>query len=256
MNAAAATTSATHIGPVMQETSKLPSSEAPHGSTSSKQRKRRLGGRAWCGRSGGRESMDKALVSFLNWQQSAEERLLSLEEARLEGEFQAEERREQIEERRAEKERQHELHLFSMLTGALFATRQGAPATTASNRTASPSAHLSTSPMATAGPAVSSSLSQPPPESPTVQPVPTQEMKKSQPTPVKNCQVSQDVSATLRGAEAPGHSVYLSSRGNSIRQHQGILQEGFMQYAMDKHHQTENPDVSRHHDRKTTHNHK
>uniref|UniRef100_A0A3Q2P866 1-aminocyclopropane-1-carboxylate synthase homolog (Arabidopsis)(non-functional) n=1 Tax=Fundulus heteroclitus TaxID=8078 RepID=A0A3Q2P866_FUNHE len=43
------------------------------------------------------------------------------------------------------------------------------------------------------------------------------------------------------GAEAPGHSAYLSSRGNSIRQHQGILQEGFIQYAMDKHHQTDNP---------------
>uniref|UniRef100_A0A3B5MUW7 1-aminocyclopropane-1-carboxylate synthase homolog (Arabidopsis)(non-functional) n=1 Tax=Xiphophorus couchianus TaxID=32473 RepID=A0A3B5MUW7_9TELE len=37
-------------------------------------------------------------------------------------------------------------------------------------------------------------------------------------------------------------SVYLSSRGNSIRQNQGILQEGFIQYAMDKHHQTDNPD--------------
>uniref|UniRef100_A0A3Q2DS97 1-aminocyclopropane-1-carboxylate synthase homolog (Arabidopsis)(non-functional) n=1 Tax=Cyprinodon variegatus TaxID=28743 RepID=A0A3Q2DS97_CYPVA len=64
----------------------------------------------------------------------------------------------------------------------------------------------------------------------------------SQPTSVKTCQVSQEVLGTLRGSEAPGHSIYLSSRGNSIRQHQGILQEGFIQYAMDKYHQTDNPD--------------
>ncbi|KAM4733690.1 1-aminocyclopropane-1-carboxylate synthase-like protein 1 isoform 3-T3 [Anableps anableps] len=241
MNAVSAT-SATHIGPVMQETSEQPRGEAPCGSISVKQRKRRRGGRASCGRSGGRESLDRALVSFLNWQQSAEERLLSLEEARLEREFQAEERREQREERRAEKERQHELHLFTMLTGALFSTRQEAAATMPSDRLVSPLAHLSTPPMATAGPAVSSSLSQFPQEALTAQPVPTQETKKSQPMSVKTCQVSQDVFATLRGAEAPGHSVYLSSRGNSIRQHQGILQEGFIQYAMDKHHQTDNPD--------------
>uniref|UniRef100_A0A096LWI6 1-aminocyclopropane-1-carboxylate synthase homolog (Arabidopsis)(non-functional) n=1 Tax=Poecilia formosa TaxID=48698 RepID=A0A096LWI6_POEFO len=226
----------------MQETSEQPSGEAPRGSTSVKQRKRRRGGRASCGRSGVRESLDKALVSFLSWQQSAEERLLSLEEARLEREFQAEERREQREERRAEKERQHELHLFTMLTGALFATRQGAPAATPSDSPISPLAHLSTPPLATAGPAVSSSLSQPPPEAPTAQPVATQETKKSHPISVKTCQVSQGVLATMRGAEAPGRSVYLSSRGNSIRQHQGILQEGFIQYAMDKHHQTDNPD--------------
>ncbi|XP_014883943.1 1-aminocyclopropane-1-carboxylate synthase-like protein 1 [Poecilia latipinna] len=238
----ASATSATHIGPVMQETSEQPSDEAPRGSTSVKQRKRRRGGRASCGRSGVRESLDKALVSFLSWQQSAEERLLSLEETRLEREFQAEERREQREDRRAEKERQHELHLFTMLTGALFATRQGAPAATPSDSPISPLAHLSTPPLATAGPAVSSSLSQPPPEAPTAQPVATQETKKSHPISVKTCQVSQGVLATMRGAEAPGRSVYLSSRGNSIRQHQGILQEGFIQYAMDKHHQTDNPD--------------
>uniref|UniRef100_A0A3Q2QGZ3 1-aminocyclopropane-1-carboxylate synthase homolog (Arabidopsis)(non-functional) n=1 Tax=Fundulus heteroclitus TaxID=8078 RepID=A0A3Q2QGZ3_FUNHE len=241
MNAPGAAASATHIGPVLQETSEQASSEAPGGSASVKQRKRRRGGRASAGRSGGRDCLDKALVSFLNWQRSAEERLLSLEEARLEREFKAEERREQREERRAEKERQHELHLFSMLTGALFATRQGAPAAAPSDRPVSPPAHLSAPPVATAGPAVASSLPQPRPEAATAQAVPTRETKKPQPASVKTCQVSQGVSATLRGAEAPGHSAYLSSRGNSIRQHQGILQEGFIQYAMDKHHQTDNP---------------
>ncbi|XP_015260819.1 PREDICTED: 1-aminocyclopropane-1-carboxylate synthase-like protein 1 [Cyprinodon variegatus] len=240
--AAASATSATQIGPVMQETSEQLHREVPHGSGCVKQRKRRRGGRASCGKSGGRESLDKALVSFLNWQKSAEERLLSLEEARLEREFQAEERREQREERRAEMERQHELHLLSMLTGALFTTRQGSSATVTSNPPVSPLAHLATPPVASVGPTVSSSLAQPPPEAPAAQPVYTQETKKSQPTSVKTCQVSQEVLGTLRGSEAPGHSIYLSSRGNSIRQHQGILQEGFIQYAMDKYHQTDNPD--------------
>uniref|UniRef100_A0A8C6NZ47 1-aminocyclopropane-1-carboxylate synthase homolog (inactive) n=1 Tax=Nothobranchius furzeri TaxID=105023 RepID=A0A8C6NZ47_NOTFU len=43
-------------------------------------------------------------------------------------------------------------------------------------------------------------------------------------------------------AEAPSPSVYLSKRGNSIRQHQGTLQEGFVQYAANKYHVTDNPE--------------
>uniref|UniRef100_A0A8C7XRG1 Aminotransferase class I/classII large domain-containing protein n=1 Tax=Oryzias sinensis TaxID=183150 RepID=A0A8C7XRG1_9TELE len=49
----------------------------------------------------------------------------------------------------------------------------------------------------------------------------------------------------LAAVEAPaprGPSVYLSSRGNSILQHQGILQEGFAQYGLNKHHDSNNPD--------------
>uniref|UniRef100_A0A669D278 1-aminocyclopropane-1-carboxylate synthase-like protein 1 n=1 Tax=Oreochromis niloticus TaxID=8128 RepID=A0A669D278_ORENI len=44
------------------------------------------------------------------------------------------------------------------------------------------------------------------------------------------------------GEEGPGNSVYLSERGNSIRLHEGILQEGYIQYGMDRHHDTDNPD--------------
>uniref|UniRef100_A0A8C8JAT1 Aminotransferase class I/classII large domain-containing protein n=1 Tax=Oncorhynchus tshawytscha TaxID=74940 RepID=A0A8C8JAT1_ONCTS len=140
-----------------------------------------------------------------------EERLISLEEARLEREAQAEERREQKEERRAEQERQHELRLFSMFTGALAAVRQTAP-------TAPPFAPTfstdSTVPSATSGhTAILNALSAP----------------------------ATSILATLSGAETPGHSVYLSRRGNSIRQHQGILQEGYTQYHADKYQHTDNP---------------
>uniref|UniRef100_A0A8C4Z1I4 1-aminocyclopropane-1-carboxylate synthase homolog (Arabidopsis)(non-functional) n=1 Tax=Gadus morhua TaxID=8049 RepID=A0A8C4Z1I4_GADMO len=41
---------------------------------------------------------------------------------------------------------------------------------------------------------------------------------------------------------APGPSPYLSKRGNSVRGHQGILQEGFARYNADRHHQQHNPD--------------
>uniref|UniRef100_A0A3B4GBX2 1-aminocyclopropane-1-carboxylate synthase-like protein 1 n=1 Tax=Pundamilia nyererei TaxID=303518 RepID=A0A3B4GBX2_9CICH len=59
---------------------------------------------------------------------------------------------------------------------------------------------------------------------------------------VKACKMSQNALETLRGEEGPGNSIYLSERGNSIRLHEGILQEGYIQYGMDRHHDTDNPD--------------
>lgn len=230
-------------GPSSQDAVDQPSREPP---TSVRQRKRRRGGKTSWGhggcRYGGQQSLDKALASFLSWQHSAEERLLSLEEARLERELQAEERREQREERRAEQDRQHELRLFSMLTGALFAVRQGAPAATQCDPSVSPQAHQSASQMTTAALSVSSSSSKPPSGSPAAQAASTQEIKKSQPASVTTTKMSENLLVTLRGPKAPGQSVYLSNRGNSIRQHQGILQEGFIQYGIDKYHDTDNPD--------------
>nr|XP_019935006.1 PREDICTED: 1-aminocyclopropane-1-carboxylate synthase-like protein 1 isoform X3 [Paralichthys olivaceus] len=221
----------------------------PASSASARQRKRRRGGKtSWShggARCGGQGSLDRALASFLNWQRSAEERLLSLEEARLERELQAEERREEREERRAEQERQHELRLFSMLTGALAAVRQAAPTTvtTPTDPRVSPQAHSSASLITTAAPSVSSSLSQTPSEAPASQAVSTQETTTlTPPTSVKASKTSPSVSEALTGADSPGRSIYLSNRGNSIRQHVGILQEGFAQYALNKHHDTENPD--------------
>ncbi|XP_022610224.1 1-aminocyclopropane-1-carboxylate synthase-like protein 1 [Seriola dumerili] len=252
LNIAGSATAATHAvgGPGPLDTPEPPGKEGSHPSTSARQRKRRRGGKSsWShggARCGSQGSLDKALASFLNWQQSAEERLLSLEEARLEREFQAEERREQREERRAEQERQHELRLFSMLTGALAAVGQAAPTTvtTPTDPCASPQAHLSASLITAVAPSVSSSLSQPPSEAPTAQAVSTQETTtmSTPPTSDKACKMSQNVLATLKGTETPGRSVYLSNRGNSIRQHQGILQEGYAQYGMNKHHDTDNPD--------------
>ncbi|XP_037538645.1 1-aminocyclopropane-1-carboxylate synthase-like protein 1 [Nematolebias whitei] len=242
LNTAGSTTAAPQGDPVAQEMSEQPSKEGFHASSSVRHRKRRRGGRTSWDRVSGQGSLGKALVSFLNWQQSAEERLLSLEEAQLEREWQAEERRGQREERRAEHERQHELQLFSMLTGALFATRQGAPTTAPTDSSVSPSAHLSASQTVTATPPVSSSSPQPLPEAPAKQVISTEETTKSQPTPATACKMSQKVLPTLRGAEMPGRSVYLSNRGNSIRQHRGILQEGSIQYAMSKYHSMDNPD--------------
>ncbi|XP_035521222.1 1-aminocyclopropane-1-carboxylate synthase-like protein 1 [Morone saxatilis] len=251
LNIAGSATAATQAGgcPVLQDASELPGKECPHPTTSGRQRKRRRGGKTSWGQGGARcdtqGRLDKALASFLSWQQTAEERLLSLEEARLERELQAEERREQREERRVEQERQHELRLFSMLTGALVAVRQGVPAaeTTAADPSFSPLAHLSASLATTAAPSVSSSLSQPPSDAPAAQAASAQETVKSTlPTPVKVCEMSQNVLATPKVAVTPSPSVYLSNRGNSIRQHQGILQEGYAQYGTDKYHDTDNPD--------------
>uniref|UniRef100_A0A3Q3LC41 1-aminocyclopropane-1-carboxylate synthase homolog (Arabidopsis)(non-functional) n=1 Tax=Mastacembelus armatus TaxID=205130 RepID=A0A3Q3LC41_9TELE len=106
----------------------------------------------------------------------------------------------------------------------------------------SPQARPSPSLMTTGGPSVSSSLSQPPSEAPTAQAVSAQETIKSAPLKTdRACKISQDILATLRG-DTPGRSVYLSNRGNCIRQHQGILQEGYALYGMDRYHDTDNPD--------------
>ncbi|XP_069019081.1 1-aminocyclopropane-1-carboxylate synthase-like protein 1 [Embiotoca jacksoni] len=248
LNIAGSTAAAQAVGaPVAQGTSDQPCKERSRPQTSVRQRKRRRGGKtSWAhgggGRCGGQGSLDKALACLLNWQQSAEERLLSLEEARLERELQAEERREEREERRAEQERQHELRLFSMLTGALFAVRQVAPTATPTDPSVSPSAHPSPSLMTTTAPSVSSSLSQQPSEAPAAQVVSAQETENTQPKSVKGCNISRNILATLTGGETLGRSVYLSNRGNGIRQHQGILQEGYAQYGADRHHDTENPD--------------
>lgn len=249
MAGSAATTTA-EAGHVQQETVSQPSKESVRVLPAVRQRKRRRAGRGSgvCGGSGcgGRGGLDKALVKFLSWQQSAEERLLSLEEARLEREALAEERREQQEERRAEQERQHELRLLSVFAGALAAVRQATPtsATTPNDPSISPLVNLSTSLMTPKAPSASSTLSKATPKDPITQATSPAETAKSTPPPPSKACETPPMLATLRGPEAPGHSVYLSSRGNSIRQHQGILQEGYIQYHADKHHDTDNPNVS------------
>ncbi|XP_060892568.1 1-aminocyclopropane-1-carboxylate synthase-like protein 1 [Labrus mixtus] len=244
LNIAGSATAATQAvrGPMTEDRSEQLNKKDPHRPSSTRQRKRPLGGRTSWGhgaRCGSQGRLDKALASFLNWQQSAEERLLSLEEARLEREFEAEERREQREDRRAEQERQHELRLFSMITGALAAVKQSAatPTDPSLSPVAPPSASMLTTP------SVSSVLSYPPSQAATSHPVPTQDTVKSTlPTSVKACKMSQSDLTVEKVHKTPGHSVYLSNRGNSIRQNHNILYEGFCRYGMDKHHDTDNPD--------------
>lgn len=117
-----------------------------------------------------------------------------------------------------------------MLTEALVAVRQGAPPPAASSGLL----------MATCTPSTSSSSSQPSSGTPPAQSAPTQE------TPVCAKPGETVRSATPSGTKTTIRSRYLSDRGNGIRQQQGLLQEGFLQYALDKYHETDNPDVSLH----------
>ena len=257
-----------------------------------RQRKRRRAGKgssssSFCGRGGAAAAadqamaastgLDRALASFLNWQRAAEERLLSLEEARLDREEQAEERRERQEERRGELERQHELRLLGVFAGALAAVKDGG-VTPASTPTAPPQpgppTPAQTAPTAAhkESTAVTSALAQspslttsatPPTSSSSVASASSSSSsvsKASSETPPAGSQPPTE--SPLSGAalpgpgtpegpqsgppglEAPGPSPYLSKRGNSVRGHQGILQEGFARYNADRHHQQHNPDVS------------
>ncbi|KAM8861183.1 1-aminocyclopropane-1-carboxylate synthase-like protein 1 [Synchiropus picturatus] len=179
--------------------------------------KRSLAG-VCCGSQG---RLDKALVRFMHWQQLAESRLLALEEARLERELQAEERREQREDLRAERDRQHELRLFSMLAGALSTVKPGPP--TQTDTSLSSLAHPSDSLGATVSPSLSQSPSQ------ATQTVFNLEPAKS------------TAPLSAKPKEVPGPSVYLSSRGNTIRQYRCILQEGYDLYEKDAYHSSDNP---------------
>ncbi|KAG7257737.1 hypothetical protein CRUP_038304, partial [Coryphaenoides rupestris] len=279
----------------VQDTSGPPRHPAA-AATTGRQRKRRRAGKgggssaaSFCGHRGGPGAgpvgtggLDRALAGFLSWQRAAEERLLSLEEARQEREAQAEERRERQEERRGELERQHELRLLGVFAGALAAVKDGgataavgpaaaagpaptaptqpphttpAPATATATSTlaqrlitslidtATPSSTALTSASSTSS-STSSSLSiisnapsEPPPRPlpPAEDRLPTAVLPSAAP------QVQESLLGAMRSPDSPGPSVYLSRRGNSVRQHQGILQEGFTQYYADRYHQQHNP---------------
>lgn len=208
--------------------------------TSARQKKRRRSGKAlwdYGGKTCGQGRLDKALSCFLSWQQSAEERLLSLEETRLERELQEEERQERREERRAEQERQHELRLFGMLTEALVAVRHGGQTPVATPNQASGLL------MTACTPSTSSSSSQPSSGTLPAQSVSAQEtLGSALHACAKPCDVARSAIPTV--TETVKRSRYLSERGNSIRQRRGILQEGFFLYSLDKYHETDRPDVS------------
>lgn len=154
---------------------------------------------------GGDGVLSSALAGYLSWQQTAEERFLALEEARMRQEARAEERREQQEERRAKQEREHEFRLMSMLTRVLSSARGTEDQTATTSRE--------------------------------VPPVPS-----SSQTLIPNS--AKAVPNMLWGDQTPQYSPYLSRRGNSMRLHQGILQEGYNQYHANKHDENSNPHVS------------
>lgn len=185
-------------------------------------RKRRRAGRGI----GDGRLLERALADFLSWQQVMEERYLSLEEVRLQQEAQAEERREQQEERRMQQDREHELRVLSLVTGVLSAARGTSDSTSVSTSNPGPIPPASTA--ASEPVSLPAHHSFPPPE--------------QEPSPGPS--TAPFTSSTLRGDQTPQYSRYLSQRGNSIRQHQGILQEGFMQYQANKHDENSNPDVS------------
>ncbi|KAM9495770.1 1-aminocyclopropane-1-carboxylate synthase-like protein 1 isoform 1-T3 [Clarias gariepinus] len=111
----------------------------PRYSSRFRQRKRRRTVRA----GSGARLLEKALASFINWQRVMEERYVSLEEMRLHKEARAERQREQQEDRRVQQERDHELRLISLLTGAFSAARGTAEQGSSNTVTSDPSAAVS-----------------------------------------------------------------------------------------------------------------
>lgn len=150
--------------------------------------------------------LSSALAGYLSWQQTAEERFLALEEARMRQEARAEERREQQEERRAKQERDHEFRLMSMLTRVLNSTRGTEDQSASTSRETVPK-----------------------PSS----------LQTLLPHLLPNS--AKAVPSMLLGDQTPQYNPYLSRRGNSMRIHQGILQEGYNQYHANKHDEKSNP---------------
>uniref|UniRef100_A0A8C1GSX9 Aminotransferase class I/classII large domain-containing protein n=1 Tax=Cyprinus carpio TaxID=7962 RepID=A0A8C1GSX9_CYPCA len=155
---------------------------------------------------GGDGVLSNALAGYLSWQQTAEERFLALEEDRMRQEARAEERREQQEERRAKQEREHEFRLMSMLTKVLSSSR------------GTEEQSASTSRETLGVPSTSQTL-----------------------FPYMLSSSAKAVPSMPLGDQMAQYSPYLSRRGNSMRLHQGILQEGFNQYHANKHDENSNP---------------
>uniref|UniRef100_A0A671M710 1-aminocyclopropane-1-carboxylate synthase-like protein 1 n=1 Tax=Sinocyclocheilus anshuiensis TaxID=1608454 RepID=A0A671M710_9TELE len=152
---------------------------------------------------GGDGVLSNALAGYLSWQQTAEERFLALEEVRMQQEAQAEERREQQEERRAKQERDHEFRLMSMLTKVLSSSRGTEDQSASTSRETLP--------------------------------VPSTSQTYLLPNSAKA------VPSMLWGDQTAQYSPYLSRRGNSMRLHQGVLQEGYNQYHANVHDENSNP---------------
>ncbi|XP_052454075.1 1-aminocyclopropane-1-carboxylate synthase-like protein 1 [Carassius gibelio] len=150
--------------------------------------------------------LSNALAGYLSWQQTAEERFLALEEDRMRQEARAEERREQQEERRAKQERDHEFRLMSMLSKVLSSSRGTDDQSASTSRETLPV------------PSTSQTL-----------------------FPYVLPSSAKAVPSMPWGDQTARFSPYLSRRGNSMRLHQGILQEGYNQYRANKHDENSNP---------------
>ncbi|KAK2834385.1 hypothetical protein Q7C36_015086 [Tachysurus vachellii] len=267
----------------------------PKYSSRFRQRKRRRPVRT--GSSG--RLLEKTLASFIHWQRVMEERYISLEEMRLHQDAQAETQRERQEERRVQQEREHELRLVSLLSGAFHSARGTAEPRSSNTETSATSATVSELTSLSVPPPFppdslilptvprmlqedhtvdqgrsntmildSSAIVSVPPQSPFV----TSMLKdnhradeENTSTTTSDCSTTASDIATLsvplsssgpgpgpstlpfvpsmlRGDQTPQHSKFLSRRGNRIRQHQGILQEGYTQYYANKHDENSNPD--------------
>uniref|UniRef100_A0A671ME06 1-aminocyclopropane-1-carboxylate synthase-like protein 1 n=1 Tax=Sinocyclocheilus anshuiensis TaxID=1608454 RepID=A0A671ME06_9TELE len=121
----------------------------------------------------------------------------------MQQEAQAEERREQQEERRAKQERDHEFRLMSMLTKVLSSSRGTEDQSASTSRETLP--------------------------------VPSTSQTYLLPNSAKA------VPSMLWGDQTAQYSPYLSRRGNSMRLHQGVLQEGYNQYHANVHDENSNP---------------
>ncbi|TSK45823.1 1-aminocyclopropane-1-carboxylate synthase-like protein 1 [Bagarius yarrelli] len=229
------------------------------------QRKRRRAVRA----GGGGRLLEKALASFITWQRVMEERYVSLEEMRLHQEARAERQRENQEERRVQQEREHELRLVSLLAGAFNAATGTTEPKTSNTETSDHSATVSmlqkdhtvhhrrsnTINFDSSTVVSVSHLSSFVPSMLRTNDEGNTSTTNSDCSATATCSVPHSclgsspgpstlpiLPSMLRGDQTPRHSQFLSRRGNRIRQHQGILQEGYIQYYANRHDPNSNPD--------------
>lgn len=182
-----------------------------------------------------KDPLDDILLKFLTAQRVVEERFLQMEERRMQRDMELEDRRMQLEQRRMELEREHEYRMFTIFAQMVNALRHGGSVQNLGldlSRVFSQSSDQATE---TVGSPSSASASKD--GSSRV----LQHQSKPLPNGLRDVTTHAELNPTFQHLQS---SIYLSKRGNEIKNFFGIFQKDSPAHHADKYDEDKNPNVS------------
>lgn len=179
-----------------------------------------------------KDPLDDILLKFLTAQRVVEERFLQMEERRMQRDMELEDRRMQLEQRRMELEREHEYRMFTIFAQMVNALRHGGSVQNLGmdlSRVFSQSSDQATE---TVGSPSSASTSKD--GSSRV----LQHQSKPLPNGLRDVTTHAELNPTFQHLQS---SIYLSKRGNEIKNFFGIFQKDSPAHHADKYDEDKNP---------------